>query len=190
MKELIEKAISNNEKIGFTDLMELTLNSFDFRGFDLKNPLFESSDLQGANLSGCDLADATFNKAKLINANLSGSNLDKASFVHADLFGCDFTETNIDNCNFAFAKGNGKQVKSCFVIPDYPIVYTDKKIFVGAIGISIEEYKDGYFDSVVLKLKQNKKPDKDGIAYAESVNKFCKDHSGFIFNLIENFGVE
>lgn len=192
--EIVKEAVKHNAITGYTVLMEQTLNNYDFRNTDLIDPLFESSDLQGANFSGMNLGKATFNKAKLIGANLSGCDLTKVKFGHADLFGANLDNAKVSNdTGFCYTKGNGKQVKS-FFITDYHVTYTFDRIFIGNIGIAIEVFKNSALDSVMAELlsmlnkvgsNNFKAQVQSNIEYVTELNNFAKANKDFIVKIIE-----
>lgn len=66
---------------------------------DLRNVIFEGSDLSNANLSGAAL-DFDFGRVNLTNANFSNTNLSGIAFKYSNLTGVNFTDANLTRVAF------------------------------------------------------------------------------------------
>jgi len=96
--EVLPTAISSID-LSHRVLEKANLNGFDLRFADLRDTIFNGSDLSGANLVGTDFSGG----AALRNVNFVGANLRYVNFINANLTNADLSGANLNGANLSYA---------------------------------------------------------------------------------------
>jgi len=133
-KEILEmhkKWLDGDEGGERADLLDANLTRADLTNADLARAYLTHANLRGAHLTRANLTNAYLASADLTHANLRGADLTRANLTNANLTNADLTGADLTRANLRGCIGNRNQIKSLFVVGEYPITYTAEILQIG-----------------------------------------------------------